>query len=844
MSRAASLWWPLRRLLQRLTGKAGLYKSGFGALICLCAALAAPSGAVAAPSDIAIVITNSNYDDASIPPVKYAANDGAAIETAMTQVFGVARDNVHRVRNATLGRLNSLFGPEGRPEQSEVFKWVQGAKTKPTRVYVYYSGHGTPHVRDDRSGADAYLVTKDASFDNLAVTAYALKTLRDNLAAIKALIPDGQIVLILEACFSGRTGNDEPLRPGTSSVAVSYDFGGAPGALIELDAAQSNQAAFWDEKTQHGVFTDQLLFGIYGKADAQEFGGNGDGQVTLDELTAFLNQRMPDRLRLNKRHGEQTARIDGAGDLPLAAGVPQRRPDTRTLEAEEEAQCGALEKAENENYTRLGEDIARIRKFLDEDCRLCECRAKLEIRRHSLEERQQACITVFNKIRDEKDPAVLQYYADQNECPQLHEAVLRQVKIVRDVQQQKVCAEDQARWDAVKRGESMAAMDLAIDTMSCPSVRDGARAEMTRRREVQAAIAAMRSSPADLGTLPLGRAIERRGSVSGEDSASYIRFQVGADDIVGIQLYDMTADLDIDLRDSSYEIVAKPRQRGPAAKDIQSALKAGNTYYIRIAPADGKRGSAYVLRAARGPLRTADFTRPEVAARAAVGGPPLTHTLTLNDPEYYARFTVRDPAAVSIDVAWADRRTLVDMDLFKEEPGRPPLQKASVVQTTGRRVTGALQPGTYLVRVKRDAGESPVTPITVNLRSVTSFSSKELAAPLVVGAEPIAYTMPANETDYWGRFSVTERSKVAGVLNWSDAKVDLDMEFWNDSGSKALARSFGTMTTTAERVEPTLEPGTYLVHVYRSRPSSTAAVPFRLTLTGARSTSPRPPGGQ
>jgi hypothetical protein len=267
-------------------------------------------------------------------------------------------------------------------------------------------------------------------------------------------------------------------------------------------------------------------------------------------------------------------------------------------------------------------------------------------------------------------------------------------------------------------------MELAIDTMSCTSVRDNARAEVTRRRELQTALAAMKSTAADLGTLQAGRPTDRQGAVRGEDSAGYWKFQVAADDAVRIQLTGLTADLDVDLRDSSYEIVAKPRQRGPAAKEIQVALKARNTYYIRIAPADGKRGSAYALRVARG--------------------------------------------------------------------------------------------------------------------SASPYSSKELAARLVVGVEPVVHTLPANEKDYWGRFTVTDRSKITAVLNWKDAHADFDMEVSYDSGDgKAIDRGHG-MNTTA-KVERPLDPGTYLVHVYRTDLSTLAEASFSLVLIGDR---PAQPGGR
>jgi hypothetical protein len=945
MSRAASLWLPLRHSLRCLALRC------LAAVIGVCAAIAAAtSGAVAAPSDIAIIITNSTYDDSSIPAVKYAEKDGASMASAMTQVFGVTRDNVHQVQNATYGRLLSLFGPEGRPEKGEVFKWVQqnAKNNRKMRLYVYYSGHGSPHVRDDGTGTDAYLVTKDAILDNLPVTAYALKTLRGNLATIKSLVPDGEVVLILEACFSGRTGNDEPLRPNTSQVGVTFDFGGAPGEIIELDAAQNSQAAFWDEKTQHGVFTDQLLWGIYGLADNQEFGGNGDGQVTLGELDAFLKKRIPDRLKVNKRNGVQTAAIFGAVDLSLTASGRQRRPDMMALEREEEANCGALEKAENENYTRLSVNIASIRKFLDEDCRLCECRGKLEARQRYLEEKQQVCINVANQIQNQKDAGVLRYYAEQNQCAQLNGALLRQAKILQDVQDKQVCAEDQSRWNEVKKKESTAAMDLAIDQMSCASVRDGARAEIQRRKGFEATITDMKSAAVDLGQLTDGQTIERKSSVGGDNSVGFWKFQIAANDTVGIHLDDLTVNLDVDLRDASYEIIARPRQGGPRLKEIDTAdkLKPG-TYYIRIAPADGKRGSTYTLRVAKGAVDTAGeslatardlgalgpgtaaihehvggidrgdvfkftaqermrlqltvsdmssdvhldllnqngqtvqsshnhgrqhvewivearatyyiavkpagemtayslgiglspfapFSRAEMAAQAAIGT-TLTHTLTPSADEYWAQFPVRDSSTVSIDLTWGDPQTELELDLYKDETARRPLIKRVVAQnTTSHKITEAFNPGTYLIRVKRNAGSSPATEIKVNLRSVAANSGKEAAIVPMIGAEPVNYTLPANEIEHWRRFSVTAPSKVKAVLNWNDAAVDLDMELKDERGNM-VGRSAGTITT--EQVEPFLQPGTYLVRIFRQLPTSMAAVPFRLTLTWTPQPGPKP----
>jgi hypothetical protein len=126
-------------------------------------------------------------------------------------------------------------------------------------------------------------------------------------------------------------------------------------------------------------------------------------------------------------------------------------------------------------------------------------------------------------------------------------------------------------------------------------------------------------------------------------------------------------------------------------------------------------------------------------------------------------------------------------------------------------------------------------PFTLILRGGIIGLNKDGAAPLLFGAEPASYTLPANENDYWGRFSVTEPSQVTATINWSDLAVDLDIELSNESG-KILATSNGTNTT--RKVDPVLGPGTYLVHAHRVLPTSIAAVPLRVALSR---TPPPPP---
>jgi hypothetical protein len=109
-------------------------------------------------------------------------------------------------------------------------------------------------------------------------------------------------------------------------------------------------------------------------------------------------------------------------------------------------------------------------------------------------------------------------------------------------------------------------------------------------------------------------------------------------------------------------------------------------------------------------------------------------------------------------------------------------------------------------------------------------SSREQAAPLSADGGAATYTLPANEKDYWGSFTLSERSKVAVVLNWSESAIDLDMEV-KDGRDMQIGSSAGTGNT--EKIEPSsiLEPGSYLVHVYRYQSTGMGPVPIRLSVT-------------
>jgi hypothetical protein len=373
----------------------------------------------------------------------------------------------------------------------------------------------------------------------------------------------------------------------------------------------------------------------------------------------------------------------------------------------------------------------------------------------------------------------------------------------------------------------------------------------------------------DLGSLGPGtQAIRKR--IGGFDTGDVYKFTVQEQMRLQLAASEMTSDIQLDLLNQSGQVIQS--RRGHDRQNVESTLEPRSIYYVAVKPAG--EITPYALGIGLSRTAPARFSKPEIAAEAAISATPstITHSLTANDSEYFRRFPLAAPALVTIDLTWEDQQTEFELDLFKEEAGRRLLERRSVApNTVSQKISNQpLDPGTYLIRVKRNAGSSPETPFTLSMRSATLTSvvpmpnpggpalkpsgltstpsnpaskpvnmaanpGKEAATTLLIGAEPFIYTLPANEKDLSRSFSVTERSKVSAVLNWNDRAVDLDMELKDESG-KVIDSSHGTITT--EKFEPVLERGTYTLHVYRSLPTSMAAVPIRLTLNRAAQPGP------
>lgn len=252
---------------------------------------------------IAVIIGSKNYSYAERFPVEYAINDASAIRQYLIQFLGFQEKNIIFQRDATKWQLEKIFRADGEG------RLMQSVKSR-SNVFVFYSGHGVPDPATQRS----YLLPTDMSPDN-PKDGYALDTLYWNLEKVKEKIGrDRQVIVMIDACFTGETGRGDRLMRGISAPIIPS---AAPldNGLIRLIATSGADPANWDAELGLGLFTSRFLMGVAGlaapgsasiqwgdlrkylretvDADARRLGGLGLGRGQLPEIIGDANFTLP-----------------------------------------------------------------------------------------------------------------------------------------------------------------------------------------------------------------------------------------------------------------------------------------------------------------------------------------------------------------------------------------------------------------------------------------------------------------------------------------------------------------------------------------------------------------------
>ncbi|CCQ75272.1 caspase family protein [Magnetospira sp. QH-2] len=278
--------------------------------------LGGPKASAADADAVAVIVGNGQYSHPDIPSVDFAHRDAQAMHRFVRDVLGFREENILLLTDASQAQMESTFGRQGNP-RGKAYQYIRPDKSD---LFVFYSGHGLPSQDQQRR----YLLPTDADLATVDINGYPLDVLYDNLSQLGAR----SVTVMVDACFSGGSHRG-PLIKGASGVKIiPKDEPNPTSSLTVLTAASADQLASWDEEAEHGLFTEYLLRALYGAAD-QKGHGNGDGQITLQEVKAYLDDEMRYKAR-RAYNREQVPTVIGAPDLVLVAAVDgtfAKRPD-------------------------------------------------------------------------------------------------------------------------------------------------------------------------------------------------------------------------------------------------------------------------------------------------------------------------------------------------------------------------------------------------------------------------------------------------------------------------------------------------------------------------------------
>jgi hypothetical protein len=238
---------------------------------------------------IAVVIGNRDYR--KIKNVDFAMHDAEIIIKYLISTFGYKEGNIFLLENASKTDFELYFGNQDS-YKGKLFNAVKEGKSD---VFIYYSGHGAPGLKDKKG----YFVPAEADPQYLELSGYSADVLYENLSKI----PARSITVVMDACFSGATvyDNISPMALETSRPIIKN--------AVVLSSSEGTQPSSWYNEKKHGLFTYFFLKGIHNKnADS-----NKDGNLTFDELYQYISDKsegVPYHAR--RVHGvEQDPTIEG-----------------------------------------------------------------------------------------------------------------------------------------------------------------------------------------------------------------------------------------------------------------------------------------------------------------------------------------------------------------------------------------------------------------------------------------------------------------------------------------------------------------------------------------------------
>ena len=226
------------------------------------------------PGDYLLAIGLSSYREQEIAARKYASLDAETVAAYFQTLGGLPQNNVRLLRD-----WSAL-----RPDIEEaLLDWLPAKTTKDSRVVVYFAGQAMVNA-----SGETFLIPYDGSMGS-PTRLYPLKELEAALGRLKAK----QVLFVFDGTVlkNGAEGRAKAAVP--KWIAT-------PGPVLHMIATTGFGRSLDSDTWHHGLFTYYFLRGLRGEADV-----NRNGAVTIAELTAYLNRKVPGAARSTFKQEQQ-----------------------------------------------------------------------------------------------------------------------------------------------------------------------------------------------------------------------------------------------------------------------------------------------------------------------------------------------------------------------------------------------------------------------------------------------------------------------------------------------------------------------------------------------------------
>jgi len=230
-----------------------------------------------------LLVAGANNGGTDRVKLRYAESDANSFAGVMSQMGGVAKNNVLRIFDPNAKAMQNGF--------AELEKRLQVKNDGVRReVIVYYSGHADE--KGLRLGGDVY----------------SWAEFRQSVNNINADVK----VAILDACGSGAITRT---KGGVSKPAFLQDASSEMKGYAFLTSSNENEASQESDRIKGSFFTHSLVGGLRGAADM-----TGNGKVTLSEAYQYAfdeTLKNTQNTSAGSQHPNRDMNLAGTGDIVM-----------------------------------------------------------------------------------------------------------------------------------------------------------------------------------------------------------------------------------------------------------------------------------------------------------------------------------------------------------------------------------------------------------------------------------------------------------------------------------------------------------------------------------------------